>query len=66
MLVCDWARSTVQILCQIHYNSIPFQWEYIQSNNAALIASYITNYILKLSLEYFKDLDMVKSFTDIK
>ena len=53
-------------LCQMHDNCAPFQCEYTQRNKAAVTASYITNYIFKLSFEYFKDLNGVKSLTIIK
>ena len=48
-------QKPVQILCQMHDNSIPFQWDYIQRKNASVTTPYITNYISKLSLECFKD-----------
>ena len=61
LLVCNWFywdrafRSTVQILCQMHDNIIPFQWEYIARNNVAGTVSFITNYISNLCLECFND-----------
>ena len=51
----------------MHDNNIPFQREYTQHSNAAATASYITNYISKLSLEEcFKNYKRVKSLTVIK
>ena len=40
----------------MHDNSTLFQWEYIERNNADVTASYITNFVSKLSLDCFKDL----------
>ena len=56
----------MQILCQVHDNSTPFQWEYIERDNAAVQALYLTNYNSNLLLECFKDLKGVKSFKIIK
>ena len=71
LLGFHWSRtskSTAKILCQMHDNSTQFKWEYIHRNNImhAATASYITNYIYKLSLEFFKDQKWVKSLTIVK
>ena len=62
-------QKPVQILCQVHDNSISFHGDPIQLYNAAAAATalHITNYyISKLSLEYFTDHKEVKSLTVIK
>ena len=67
--VVDFIVEETEALCKqcdIIDNSIPFQWEYMQRNNAAVTASYITNGISKLPLECFKDHKGVKSVTAIK
>ena len=39
----------------MHDDSISFQWDYIQRNNAVITASYITNYFSKVSSACFTD-----------
>ena len=67
LLLWDWiywsrtTRRAVQILCQVHDNSTPFLWEYIERNNVSVRALYITHCISKRSLELFKFFKWVKS-----